>query len=123
MIVIDYHAITPIYEQIKLQIKSHIALKTLAPHTMLPSVRVFAKQFQVGIITVKHAYDDLVKEGFLYVVPAKGYYVSELDYSLIKQNYIVQIEALIDQIASLKKSGQFTIEEIIKLLKDRIGET
>lgn len=69
----------PIYEQIKLQIKQQITSGELKSGTMLPSIRMLAKELKIGIITAKRAYDDLTEEGFTESVAGKGVFVAFTD--------------------------------------------
>lgn len=71
----------PIYEQIKLQIKEQIVSGELAQGTMLPSIRMLAKELKIGIITAKRVYDDLTAEGFTESVAGKGVFVAQTDRS------------------------------------------
>jgi len=47
----------------------------LKPHSKLPSINDFSKTYQYGRDTVEKAYRELIEEGYVYAVPAKGYYV------------------------------------------------
>lgn len=69
----------PIYEQIKLQIKQQITSGELVSGTMLPSIRMLAKELKIGIITAKRAYDDLTEEGYTQSVAGKGVFVAYKD--------------------------------------------
>ena len=71
-LVINANGEQPIYEQIKLQIKEQITSGELVAGTMLPSIRMLAKELKIGIITAKRAYDDLTEEGFTVSVAGKG---------------------------------------------------
>ena len=66
----------PIYEQIGSQIKAEILTGNLGPGTLLPSIRTLARELSVSILTVKHAYDTLEREGYLNTVTGKGTFVS-----------------------------------------------
>ena len=52
----------PIYQQVAVQIKSRILTGSLKSNDQLPSIRNLAKELEVGIITVKKAYEVLLKE-------------------------------------------------------------
>ena len=69
----------PIYEQIKLQIKEQIVSGELKAGTMLPSIRMLAKELKIGIITAKRAYDDLTEEGYTVSLAGKGVFVADSD--------------------------------------------
>lgn len=47
----------------------------LKPHSKLPSINDFSKTYHYGRDTVEKAYRELIEEGYVYAVPAKGYYV------------------------------------------------
>jgi GntR family transcriptional regulator/MocR family aminotransferase len=55
-----------------------ILQKKLEPDEKLPSKRVFAKNLGVSIITIENAYAQLVAEGYIYSLPKRGYFVSNL---------------------------------------------
>ena len=71
------------YEHLYRCIKQDILQKKLRAGEKLPSKRTFAKNLGVSTITVESAYAQLVAEGFLYTLPKRGYYVCELELSLI----------------------------------------
>ncbi len=68
----------PLYEQIYNYIKQDILSGELATDTALPSKRAFAKQLNVSVITIENAYTQLLSEGFIYSLPRKGFYVSNI---------------------------------------------
>lgn len=116
-LLISMHSDIPIYEQIKEQIKKLIMHKKLATHEQLPSIRILAKEIQVGIVTVKRAYDDLVSEGYLYSKQAKGYYVSTFDETIIKSEYMKRIKQHMKIIKSLQTEADIENQEIEDLWK------
>ena len=67
-----------LYEQLYRHIKEDILSGVLAPHTPLPSKRAFSKQLCVSIVTVETSYNQLLSEGFIYSLPRKGFYVSDI---------------------------------------------
>lgn len=67
-----------IYEHIYQCIKEDIQRGELEPNTKLPSKRSFAKNNGISTITVLNAYDQLMSEGYIYSIPKKGYYVSDI---------------------------------------------
>lgn len=82
-LITDLGSDQPIYEQIKLQIKEQIVSGELAPNTMLPSIRMLAKELKIGIVTAKRAYDDLTAEGFTVAVAGKGVFVAATDFGKV----------------------------------------
>ena len=45
----------------------------------LPSKRSFAKNLGISVITVENAYGQLSDEGYIYSMPKRGFYVSDID--------------------------------------------
>ncbi len=68
----------PLYIHLYKCIKNDILDSILLPGTKLPSKRSFAKNLGISNITVENAYAQLQAEGFIYSVPKKGFYVTEL---------------------------------------------
>lgn len=68
----------PLYLHLYKCIKNDILNGVLSPKTKLPSKRSFAKNLGVSNITVENAYAQLQAEGYIYSVPKKGFYVTEI---------------------------------------------
>lgn len=67
-----------LYSHLYKCIKEDIVQGRLAPGDKLPSKRALAAQLNVSTITVENAYGQLVAEGYLYSLPKRGYFVSNL---------------------------------------------
>ena len=65
----------PFYEQIKEKIKFLIIGGVLKDSEKIPSVRELAVTMAINPNTIQHAYKELEKEGYIYSVKAKGYFV------------------------------------------------
>lgn len=68
----------PLYEYLYDCIKSDIVSGKLKSGEKLPSKRSFAVNNGVSVITVQNAYEQLMGEGYIYALPKKGYYVSDI---------------------------------------------
>lgn len=68
----------PLYEYLYRCMKEDIVKGNLAPNQKLPSKRSFASHLGLSVITVEHAYGQLLCEGYIYSVQKKGYYVSDI---------------------------------------------
>ena len=66
----------PIYKQIEEEIKRNILEGKLADGQQMPSIRQFARDLRLSVITTKRAYEDLEGQGILRTVPGKGCYVT-----------------------------------------------
>ena len=67
-----------LHAQISRQIRANILCKRLEGSTPLPSIRGFAREQRVSVITVQRAYDDLEREGLLYSRRGKGFWVADI---------------------------------------------
>ena len=67
-----------LYKYIYKCIKEDIVNGNIEPNEKMPSKRTLAKNLGVSTITVENAYDQLIGEGYMYAVPKKGYYLSEM---------------------------------------------
>ena len=108
---------TPIFMQIKDSIKESIFLDTLKEGESLPSVRALASDLKISFLTVKRAYDELEKEGFIKTIPGKGSFISPKNMELIREEKLKQIESYIEEIYKLSKISNITEEEIKELFQ------
>lgn len=76
---------TLLYEQIKNAVKENIVEKIVSPDEQLPSVRQLSGELNVSILTVKKAYDELEKEGFIVIRQGLGTFVAPLSSELIRE--------------------------------------
>lgn len=111
-ILISQFSQTPIYEQVENQIRQCILSGELEAGTMLPSIRRMAKDLEVGIITVKRAYDDLCKEGLLVSLQGRGVFVAEVDSGQAKAARMVQLRQRLAEIKEYCDASSITEEEL-----------
>lgn len=121
-IIISNAANQPIYEQIYSQIKNQIISGQLISGDLLPSIRTLAKDLRISVITTKRAYDELEKDGYIYIVSGKGCYVAEKNTELIKEEHLKKIEEHFEQIINLAKPCQLTNDDLIEMLKSLFQE-
>ncbi|MEG1537305.1 MAG: PLP-dependent aminotransferase family protein [Clostridiales bacterium] len=67
-----------LYEHLYKCIKNDILQGVLAPEEKLPSKRAFAKNLGISTITIENAYAQLTSEGYIYSLPKKGYFVTDI---------------------------------------------
>lgn len=94
-----------IYEQIENQIRDQIVDGTLERGSALPSIRKLARALGISIITVRRAYDDLEREGYIDTVLGKGSFVSDIDLEGITKEKLKQ----------LKLTLTSTVDEMLRL--------
>lgn len=68
-----------LYEYLYTCIKNDILSGKLSPDTKLPSKRDFARNHGISVVTVENAYGQLLAEGYIYSLPKKGFYVSDIN--------------------------------------------
>lgn len=107
----------PIFEQIENSIKEAIFSNELKEGEMLPSVRSLANELKISFLTVKRAYDELEKAGFIKTVQGKGSYVSPKNLDLIKEEKLKEIQDYIEKIYEVSKLSNITKEEVSELFK------
>lgn len=69
-------------------IKNDIIQRILKAGEKLPSKRNLARNLNISVITVENAYEQLIAEGYIYSVPKKGYFVSEVNPSPVEAGNI-----------------------------------
>lgn len=107
----------PIFEQIENAIKEAIFSNELKEGEMLPSVRSLANDLKISFLTVKRAYDELEKAGFIKTVQGKGSYVSPKNLDLIKEEKLKEVQYYIEKIYEVSKLSNISKEEISELFK------
>ena len=113
----------PIFEQIENSIKEAIFSNELKEGEMLPSVRSLANDLKISFLTVKRAYDELEKNGFIKTVQGKGSYVAPKNLDLIKEEKLKEIQDYIEKIYEVSKLSNISTEEISELFKMIFEET
>ena len=107
----------PIFEQIENAIKEAIFSNELKEEDMLPSVRVMANDLKISFLTVKKAYDELEKEGYIKSVQGKGSFVAPKNSELVQEKKRKEIQNYIEKIIKLAQMSDISEKEIIELFK------
>ena len=109
----------PIYQQIASGIRTKMLLDELSSNTQLPSIRTLSKELEVGIITIKKAYEVLLQENLIYSKGAVGYFVNEINREEIlvikKGEYLKEIEKVFEK-ALDDGLTKVDIKEIIEIV-------
>lgn len=115
-ILISNSSSVPIYEQIKDTIINQIISGELREEELLPSIRSLAKDIRISVMTIKKAYDELEREGYIITVQGKGSFVAPKNLELIKEQKLKEMESYIEKIIGIAKQYQIKKEEIEELL-------
>lgn len=116
-IIISNNSSVPIYEQIENAIKEAIFSNELKEGDMLPSVRNLANDLKISFLTVKRAYDELEREGFIKTVQGKGSFIAPKNLELIKEEKLKEIQDYIEKIYNVSKMANISEEEVKELFK------
>lgn len=112
---ISEHSNAAIYEQIVSQIKDAILGRELLPEEALPSIRGLAKDLQISVITTKRAYEELEKEGLVYSVPGRGFFVSNKKTEMLKEKKMQELEKHMSELIAECRQAELTKQDILDL--------
>lgn len=115
-IIISNNSYTPIFEQIKNAIIKEIVSDELTTDEPLPSIRSLAEDLRISVMTVKKAYNELEKEGYIITKQGKGSYVAPKNSELTRELKQKEIEDYLYKISEISKEYDIPIEEIIDAL-------
>ena len=104
----------PLYQQIKDQLKDAILREELVEGDPLPSIRAFANDLKVSVLTVRRVYEELEREGFVTSQVGIGPFVTAGNLELLRDSKRRVVEAkMLDMIATAKT---------LKISKDELNE-
>ena len=96
----------PLYQQVKEQLTDAILKGELAEGDLLPSIRAFANDLRVSVLTIRRVYDDLEKEGFVKSQVGIGTFVSTGNTEFLRESRRRLVEQkLADAIRAAKSLG------------------
>ena len=102
-IVISNTSEAPLYQQIKDQIKDAILKGELVEGDALPSIRAFANDLKVSVLTIRRVYDELEQEGFVTSQVGIGTFVSTSNIELLRDSKRRLVEKkMLDMIQTAK---------------------
>ena len=102
-IVISNTSESPLYQQIKDQIKDAILREELTEGDALPSIRAFANDLKVSVLTIRRVYDELEQEGFVTSQVGIGTFVSTGNVELLRDSKRRLVEKkMLDMIQTAK---------------------
>ncbi len=97
---------TPLYQQIKDQITDAILRGELKEGDPLPSIRSFANDLRVSVLTIRRVYDDLEQEGYINSQVGIGTFVSTGNTELLREAKRRLVEQkMLDMIQTARSLG------------------
>ena len=107
----------PIYEQIERAFKDMIVRGELKEGEPLPSIRGLAADLRISVITIKRAYEDLEKEGMIYSVQGKGFYVANPDLQYLKEKTTLGLEEKLTGWIEEAKASGMNVDEAVDMIR------
>lgn len=108
----------PLYQQIKEQIKEAIFTEELKEGDAMPSIRNFANDLKVSILTIRRVYEELENEGFLTRQVGIGTFISTGNLEILRDSKRRIVEQMADMIKDAKALGitQIELQEMMDIL-------
>lgn len=102
----------PLYQQIKDQIKDAILKEELVEGDPLPSIRAFANDLSVSVLTIRRVYEELEKEGFVTSQVGKGTFVATSNIELLRDSKRRIVEQKMQDMIQTAKAMGITKNEL-----------
>lgn len=115
-ILISNSSESPLYQQIKDQIIDAILKGELAEGDTLPSIRAFANDLKVSVLTIRRVYDDLEKEGFVNSQIGIGTFVSASNIELLRDSKRRLVEQKMQDMIQTAKSLGISRQELNEMM-------
>lgn len=121
-IIISNSSNKPIYQQLFEQVSSQIIKGELDSDYGLPPIRTVAKELRISIITVKKAWEELERQGFIYTMVGRGCFVADLSADdLIKKRSELIDKKMSKDIEYYKELG-LSLTDILEAIKSHYGK-
>ena len=112
----------PIYRQLYEQLAFQVVTGKLEGGYPLPPIRALASSLGISVISIKRAWEELERDGFIVTMVGRGCFVSELsDDERLKRRRELALSELKASFASLRKL-ELTKDELIALISDNYEE-
>lgn len=116
MFKLDEQSKTPKYEQLVEEIKDLIFSKVINSDKKMPSIRALSKEIMINPNTVQKSYHQLEKQGYLYSIKGKGYYVTSIDIIQIEQRIENELKPQFFRLLQMAKYFGLSKKEILEWL-------
>ncbi len=116
-IIISNTSDKPIYQQLFEQISGQIIKGELPSNYSLPAIRTAAKELRISIITVKKAWEELERHGFIYTMAGKGCFVADLSKGEVTSLRNEMVNEKMEKDMEYYKELGLELNEIVDLIK------
>ena len=111
-IVISNTSEAPLYQQIKDQIKDAILKGELVEGDALPSIRAFANDLKVSVLTIRRVYDELEQEGFVTSQVGIGTFVATGNLEILRDSKRRYVEDKMQEMIKAAKALKISKKEL-----------
>ncbi|MBU3184551.1 GntR family transcriptional regulator [Clostridium estertheticum] len=102
----------PLYQQIKDQLKDIIFKGEMSEGDALPSIRNFATDLKVSVLTIRRVYNELEQEGFITSQVGIGTFISAGNLELLKDSKRRIVEQKMQDLILAAKTLKISKEEL-----------
>ena len=120
LVTLDNRDLRPLYLQIMDEIRRAIVVGKLKPEDPLPSVRDLASELVINPRTVSQAYQELEREGVVYVKRGQGTFVATIRKSSREREHLAR--ALAKRTLIEARRNGLDADELIATLKEVSAE-
>lgn len=111
-IVVSTSSSTPIYQQIKAQVRSSILSGEVPAGQTLPSLRHLAADLRVSVITVTRAYNDIAAEGLVHSEHGRGFVVLEVDQGTATTALQARVDTILRELLIAARHARLSRTEV-----------
>ena len=108
----------PMYKQVMDQIGDAIVAGSLASDAKLPSIREMADRLGISQITIKRAYGDLEREGYILTRPGLGSFVAGMNRERLRKEKFEELRRDIERIVKIAEAFGIPIAEIRRIVDE-----
>jgi GntR family transcriptional regulator len=112
----------PLYQQIKDQIIDAILKGEVAEGDPLPSIRNFANDLKVSVLTIRRVYDELEQEGFITSQVGIGTFISAGNVELLRESKRHLVEKKMQELIDTAKTLGIPKSELQVMMDILYGE-
>lgn len=108
----------PIYRQIMRQVIDAVAGARLRPGDKLPSHRELSQELVIAPLTVKKAYDELERDGYIETVRGQGTFVGDRARTLTTSARVERLRPLVQRLLNEATLLDVDLKQLQHLLED-----